>query len=260
MTVIAIAMVRDEEDVIETTVGNMLAQVDHVIVADNLSTDATSFILRTMEMASDGRLTVLCDQEPAYLQSAKMSRLAAHAAALGATWTLPFDADECWMSPFGRIGDVLMGLPPTTAIATAALYDHVATAADPTEGDIIDRMPWRRREPAVLPKVACRPTLPVTIEQGNHGATYAQDSVDGLLVVRHYPYRSAVQMARKVRNGAAAYAATDLPESAGAHWRRYGALQDAGGDEAIADVFETWFYSPSPEDDPSLVYDPAPVR
>ena len=45
MTVVAVTMVRDEEDVIRSTVAHMLDEVDAVIVADNLSTDRTREIL-----------------------------------------------------------------------------------------------------------------------------------------------------------------------------------------------------------------------
>jgi hypothetical protein len=41
MTVVAVSMVRDEEDIVGATVAHMRSQVDHVIVADNLSTDRT---------------------------------------------------------------------------------------------------------------------------------------------------------------------------------------------------------------------------
>lgn len=243
--VIAISMARDEADVIEETVGHMLTQVDRVIVADNGSTDGTRDILERLGV------DVVDDPDPAYFQSRKMTGLARAAARLGAEWIIPFDSDEVWYSPFGRIADVLDEFP-AASVATAALYDHVATALDPA-GPPVSVMGWRRREAAPLPKVACRPVMPVTIHQGNHGADYGQ-TVENLLVVRHYPYRSAEQMIRKARNGAGAYAATDLPEDVGKHWRDYGRLSD----EQIADTFRRWFWIPAPEADSSLIYDPAP--
>lgn len=251
--VVGIARVKDEHDIIAATVAHMLTQVDHVIVEDNGSTDGTLALLAALPPVE-----VLRDPTVGYYQSAAMSRLAGYAAREhGATWVVPFDADECWYSPHGRIADVLTD-HPTEAVATAALYDHVATARDPDEPDPLKRIGWRRRDAASLPKVACRPAAPVTIHQGNHGAGYGA-TVDGLLVVRHFPYRSAEQFVSKVRNGAAAYAATDLPEDAGKHWRDYGRLLDSGGTEAIGDVFRAWFWSASPETDPSLIFDPAPV-
>ena len=252
--VAAVGMVKDEADIIEPVVRHMVGQVDTVLVADNGSTDGTREILHGLPVP----VTVVDDPEPGYYQSEKMTRLAALAAEQGAEWVVPFDADEWWYSPFGRITDVLNGLDEYH-IVTAPLYDHVATGSDPGTGDPVTRMGWRRHDPAPLAKVACRAMSAVVIEQGNHGAHYPPArTVDGQLVVRHFPYRSVEQFVRKVRNGAAAYAATDLPDDRGAHWRQYGALLEAHGETAIGEVFRQWFWSPDPTSDPTLIFDPAP--
>jgi hypothetical protein len=255
LTVFGICLCKDEADVIATTVGHMLTQVDEIVVQDNMSTDGTREILEKMPVI------LLDDPEVAYLQSSKMSALAALAAEKGAMRVVPFDADEIWYSPFGRIADVLMDL--SAFVATARLYDHVATADDPP-GDPVRSMGWRRKEPLSLPKIACRPRLDglsVKILQGNHGVDYGGMAlqVEGQLVVRHFPYRSPEQFQRKARNGAAAYAATDLPEDVGAHWRGYGRILDEQGPEALAEVFRKWFWSPDPKSDETLIYDPAPI-
>jgi hypothetical protein len=245
--IVAVARVKDEADIIEATVIRMLTQVDAVVVEDNGSTDGTLDILRALPV------TVLEDDTVGYYQSAAMSRLAAFAATeMHAAWVIPFDADEVWYSPHGRITDVLAD-HPEASIVTAELYDHVPTAQDPGEGDPVERIGWRRRDPAVLPKVAVRPYPRVTIHQGNHGADFGE-TVPSLLTIRHFPYRSAEQMIRKARNGAAAYAATDLPEHVGQHWRDYGRLSD----DQITETFQRWFWSAAPESDPTLIYDPAP--
>ena len=104
-------------------------------------------------------------------------------------------------------------------------------------------------------KVAARTRPAVTIHQGNHGADHGE-RVDGRLIVRHFPYRSVEQFVSKVRNGAAAYAATDLPEHEGQHWRDYGRILQDGGPDALADVFRQWFWQAEPTRD--LIFDPAP--
>jgi glycosyltransferase involved in cell wall biosynthesis len=251
----AISMVRDELDIIEHTVRRLAGQVDHILIADNGSTDGTRDVLA--DLARELPLTVDDDPEPGYYQSFKMSRLAERAARMGAEWVIPVDSDERWYSPHGRIADVLAQHPH--AVATAALYDHVASADDGDDPDPVVRIGWRRRDHAPLPKVACRPHLPVTIAQGNHAAEYPpQSTIDGLLVVRHFPHRSVEQLVRKVRNGAAAYAATDLPPTFGAHWREWGKLLDERGEQAIADLFYEWYWSAAPAEDETLIFDPAP--
>jgi hypothetical protein len=96
----------------------------------------------------------------------------------------------------------------------------------------------------------------VTIDAGNHGAHYPDGIAIDLLEVRHFPYRSPEQFVRKARNGAAAYAQTDLPFSTGQHWREYGRLIEEGGDEAGEAWFREHFWVYNPQQDPSLVYDP----
>lgn len=249
-----ISMVRDEADVIEATVRHMASQVDRLIVADNGSVDGTTEILHAL--ADELPLHVVDDPEVGYYQSRKITVLAARAGHEGAAWVVPFDADEAWYSPHGRIADVLAE-HHLASIAAAELYDHVPTGQDTADGDHLDRITWRRREAAALPKVAVRPYPRVNIHQGNHGADFG-GRVDGLLVVRHYPYRSTEQFVSKARNGAAAYAATDLPYSEGQHWRDYGALLDGGGPEVLHDVFRRHFWVHDPTARPDLICDPCP--
>lgn len=253
MSVAAISMVRDEADIVATTVAHMLTQVDHVIVADNGSIDGTRDLLADLDVE------VIDDPEQGYYQSRKMTALAARARAAGHEWVVPFDADELWYSPFGRLADVLGTIGPQWLAAPALLYDHVPSGIDPDDPDPVRRIEWRRIEPAALPKVAARLRDDLVIEQGNHAATFdgGTTSFSGQLVVRHFPYRSAEQFIRKARNGAQAYAATDLPWSAGQHWREYGQLLEAHGPEALKDVFRTWFWSPNPRADQTLLRDPA---
>lgn len=271
MGVWAITMVRDEADIVASTVAHMLDEVDRVLVADNLSTDATPEILAELVDHHGDRLRVVPDLDPAYRQSAKMTELAQLARHLwGEGWVVPFDADEWWYSPFGRIADVLEGVPERHHVVPAALYDHVATGLDPEHPDPIRRIGWRRPDPAPLPKVAARLRPDLVIEQGNHGAhfeAFEPGRFDSLLVVRHFPYRSVEQLVRKVRNGAAAYrAAPDLPAEFGSHWRSWGDLLDSQGEEAIAELFRRWYWRANPgkpltiegERQPALLYDPAP--
>jgi len=255
MAVFAVAMVKDEADVIASTVGHMLGQVDHVIVADNGSTDGTREILAELDVE------LVDDPDPAYYQAEKMTMLARRAADQGAEMVVPFDADEVWYCPHAAtIAEYLRGIERQWLTVRADLYDHVATAEDPAIHDPVRRIRWRRINPAPLPKVAVRCRDDLAIHQGNHGASYTGGTTElPGLVVRHFPYRSAEQFVRKARNGAAAYQATTLPVTVGQHWRQYGALIEAHGDEVGADIFRQWFWSPDPGADESLMYDPCPT-
>lgn len=255
MSVVGIAMVKDEADVIAGTLRHMADEVDRLIVADNGSTDGTRDILA--DLARELPLKVENDPVPAYYQSEKMTAMADRAHAAGATWIVPFDADELWYAP-DRIRLVLAGLPAEVTIAQATLYNHLRTAVDLDDPDPFRSMVWRQRHPGALPKVAVRWAPGAVIHQGNHGADHPNPVTVTALELRHFPARSAEQFTSKSLNGAAAYAtATNLPADMGAHWRSYGQLVEAHGEQVLADVFREhwWYLSPT---DSGLVHDPAP--
>lgn len=258
MTVFGIAMVRDECDIIESSLTRMAQQVDHVLIADNNSIDGTYGLIAEVRQHLKN-ITIVSDPEPAYFQSEKMTNLADWARTMGADWVVPFDADEVWVAP-GPLKDYIENTDADVIQAT--LYDHVATGQDPEEPDPVTRLAWRRVNPGVLPKVICRIRPGLVIEQGNHGAHYPGpvDVVPSEITIHHFPYRTAAQMCKKARNGAEAYQAAGerLSPDMGRHWRDYGRLIESGGCEAIEEVFRTWFWSYDPTTDPQLVHDGLP--
>ncbi len=261
MTTVIVSMMRDEADVVEGWVRHHADEVDHLIVADNGSTDGTRDILRSL--AKQLPLTIVDDPVVGYYQSAKLSALAERAAReFAATWVLPADADELWLSRKGQIGAVLDSLPEWQTVVRAPLTNHFATALDPAGDDPFRTMVWRQRDPQQLPKVAFRWQPGAVVEQGNHGVQlpFPGETVpgEGLLELRHFPVRSPEHMVRTARNGAEAYrAAPDLDPGWGGHWRAWGDLIDARGEDAIRDAFRLhwWYLSPV---DAGLVRDPAP--
>lgn len=270
MSACAIAMVKDEADIIESTVRWMAANVSEVYIADNGSSDGTDEIVTDLAFEL-GNVHLTHDEEPAYLQSQKMTRLAHEAHEwFDCEWVVPFDADEIWYCTAGRIEENLDDVGEGMMVATAQLFDHVATGEDPDIADPVDRIVWRRDQPLPMPKVACRWRGDLVIHQGNHGCDYGGvlPASTPLMVVRHFPYRSADQFVRKVVNGARAYRAAGdrLPSDVGAHWRRWGEIYERGGEEAVAEIFRTWFWREDPrravringERQGPLVWDPAP--
>lgn len=263
MSVWGIAMMRDEADVAYATIVHMAEEgLEGIIVADNLSVDGTLAELEraAADVAEHTRVVVLQDREPAYYQSDKMTALAGRAAALGADWIVPFDADELWLAR-DRISFVLGHLPDSAMVATAALYDHYPSAIDPQGDNPFLTIRWRRPDPAPLVKVAFRWQSGVRVLQGNHGVVYPTVTPRQYpaLLIRHFPYRTCSQFITKARNGAAAYAATTLPENEGAHWRQYGAILEREGEAGLEAVFRRWFWNLAPVQ-AGLILDPAPFR
>lgn len=275
-----VAMMRDEADVAVAAVTHLLEEgLDGVLVLDNRSTDGTGDLLRDLS-ARMGRITVMDDPDPAYYQSKKMTRLARLAREHhGAEWIVPFDADEVWYSTGGRLGDVLRSIPAGDGpqVIGAPLFNHFPSSIDPDTGTPFADIGWRQPHPGELPKVCFRWDDHLDqIDQGNHSVTIAGRSyrsttadkgvldrdvppcpAERTVALRHFPYRTFDQFARKARNGAEAYAATDLPDTTGAHWRQYGRILDLHGPDALREVYETWFWHLAPVE-ASLIHDPAP--
>lgn len=260
-------MMKDEIDVAVHTIRHMASeQLDGIIVADNLSDDGTLEALRGLEseLASaypSLAYEVIIDPVRAYLQSQKMTALAARAAEKGATWIVPFDADELWYAE-RPVGEVLRGLGDHCHVALAELRNYFPCKSDIPGAIPFQRITHRLPYPGVLPKVAFRWQPDAVIEQGNHGvALPGVDLLGGgqqlLLRIAHYPARAFEQFVSKVRNGAAAYALTDLPPETGAHWRQYGDMLRQGGEEGLRIVYDEWFDFP---DDTGLLCEPAPFR
>lgn len=258
MSTIAVTMVKNEQDIVGPIIEHMVGQVDHVIVADNMSTDNTRAILNDF----GDSITIVEDNDPAYEQSKKMSALAQRALLFGAEWVVPFDADEYWYSPhYDTISECLSRLPQYR-IAEAKLYNHYATDKDIIDNNPLKSIGYRFREPGALPKVAVRAAGDLVIHMGNHGAEYTNDPsvtpnrVYDQLIVRHFPYRTPEQFIQKVRQGAEALRQAQLPETAGQHWRNYAQILDQQGPDAIYAVYYQWFHFDDPDSNPELIYDP----
>ena len=248
MKVIGITMVKDEIDIIHTTIMHMLTQVDGVIAIDNNSTDGTYEVLKSL-LADRKFCDTWIDIEPGYYQSLKMTGLAKIAMQdFNADWVVPFDADEIWtpIPNFQTIKEVLEAHHDSYGIVPGYIYDHVATGFDPDIKNPVERMIYRRREPLPLNKVACRTAKDLVIEQGNHWAKYdiPARACDPAFIIHHYPYRSVEQMIKKVRNGGKAYLAMgdDVPENVGSHWRNWYTWSD----DQIAECFRKWYWRHNP--------------
>lgn len=259
-----ICMVRDEEDVVYPLIQHMVGEgLDSILIYDNLSTDNTMAELERAQrdFGSTCKVIIGIDAEVGYYQSQKMTRMANEAASGGAEWIIPFDADEIWYAT-DSLAHVCHQTPSDVNVLEATLFNHFRCGLDREDiSNPFQSMTWRMKEPGALPKVAFRYKKGCTVEQGNHDVTGVGPGRVRALEIRHFPYRSWEHFLRKVINGAQAYAATDLPSDQGAHWRGYHRILETKGEEALREVYETYFEFLSPFPAPNnegLVEDPAP--
>lgn len=214
----AVTMVKNEADIIATTLRHLLEQeVDGILVADNGSTDDTRAIIE--DLASSAPVFLADDREPAFFQGQKMTRLSHWARRAGAAWVIPFDADELWFAKSQTVGAFLRQSP--ASIVRASIFNVAPLGTGARVGD--DAGWVMGRQASWWKKVAFRPHPFMAVAMGNHEVDRPGRPVDGLGIA-HLPYRSLAQMASKLRAGAASL--SDIPGSSGLHWRDLGSLSD----------------------------------
>jgi hypothetical protein len=74
MQTVSLTMVKNEEDIIESFVRYNLRSIDHMFIADNLSTDGTVDILQALK-AEGLPLTLTTDYDQALKQNDKMTAM-----------------------------------------------------------------------------------------------------------------------------------------------------------------------------------------
>ena len=187
-------MVKNESDIIGETIRNLRAQgIDHVLVADNGSTDDTVEVLRSENVH------IVSDPIVAYWQAQKMSHLARVAVRNGASWVVPFDADELWKGDQGRtIGESLRS--SSANLVEAAWWNFVALPENDSES-VADRFPWRLPQPDDQHKQAFPANWLARCTMGNHTTFVPGDRKVRLLRIAHYRSRTTEQLLRKSADG-----------------------------------------------------------
>ena len=225
-----VTVVRDEADVLPLVLDHCFRQgFAHVLVADNRSVDGTREYLLDRQ-ARDPRLHVALDAEPAHFQSEKMTVLAHRAWRAGADWIVPFDADEFWFARGRSVADHLRA--QTTGQVWASFHHmvptHVVEALASDTEFVLDATP------SLPGKASGRAHPLLEIHPGNHFVTRVGGVSRGLFIA-HAQYRGPAQVARKVRQGAAASRLTGEDLSwFSPHWARAESLSDAD----VADVWD----------------------
>jgi len=234
----AVSMVKNAEDIIEDSVMNMFRQgARAVVVADNMSTDHTREILE--KIALEHPLLIADDFEPAYFQSEKMTQLARFAMRNGATWIVPFDADELWFAEHQLLNEKLNLIQ--SPIAVARIYN-----AFPVIG--VDDQWQLDSQPSHFQKVAFRSSRMARLHYGNHGVDRVGASSVCLLLA-HFPWRNFKQFSQKVREGAQAVRHTGTKD--GEHWLELDKLSDD-------QLLKTWRDMLNGVASPKLMWAPSP--
>lgn len=228
----AVCTAYNEADIIGISCDHLLASgVDHIYVALAESSDDTAKILAGIE-----HVTVVDDSGPYHLQPEWTTTLARMAETDGATWVIPFDADEFVYAPFhDDIPTALASVPADVNKLWVARWLHTT---------------WDNRylEHEHLQKVAWRTGVPFGCTPGNHDVHIEGADCYDVLHMRELQFRSYVHMVRKCHERVDRIDPT-LSADQGAHQRRLAAMTDDQLKTAWITLQET-----------PTAYDPIPVR
>ena len=276
MKLVAVALVRNEADIIEAFVRTNLVLIDALHVMVHRSTDGTREILQALK-AEGLALTLSEVEEESFNQELHTSAAARAAFRDGADFVFPLDADEFLRSDSRAALEQALGDLPPEHVGALRWLTYVPTGQDRVAANPLFRIEHRfNLTPSPVLDLdyckvvagawfAARPAA--RIVEGNHAVfdgAQASTVPCRTVSVCHYPIRSGDQVAEKAALGWLAQLASGRPvegTSVSGHWQRiFGALK-ANGAVTSADITAlAAAYVPPASRKNDLVLDPLPHR
>jgi glycosyltransferase involved in cell wall biosynthesis len=233
MRLAAVTMARNEGDIIETAIRHNLQVVDHVLVIDHCSADDTPAIVKAL-IAEGLPVTLMMDTSLAFHQSRRTTEGARWLfQRQHADWVFPLDADELLKVPSREALERGLATVPEGLHVRVRLQTYVRDVYG--DGGLFWAASFRRRL-----AVETYPQLRIAIHRsflahetqavttGNHyvldvakpreAPNYPGINAD-IVVIAHFPVRSARQVNNKAILGWLAHLATTHPGDTAHHWR-----------------------------------------
>lgn len=261
MKIVGITMMRNEADIVRPALlYHLSVGVDEVLVLDNGSSDDTPKILETIARKT-GRVRWTRDDGP-YRQPELMTGLAREAYERGASWILPFDADEFWSPRGGDLRPILAAA--SAGVLQVPVLNFVQRRAQlvPEQSSLLHmtmRVPTliepRGRAVELVnagaiaflemdypPKVLFRATATASLEAGNHavgGVRGARAETEDVVCL-HAPLRAYAALEAKVEQAERVESSGSFRPEQGWHVRRWQRLATEGRleDEWRANSYE----------------------
>jgi len=260
----AVSMVRNEADILPYTISHLIYEgIDGFVIADNLSEDETPDILEMLRAAAKVPIHLLRDEVVAFQQSQKMTALANVAADLGATYILPFDADELWYSYHNdlRLADLVRQC--SESVIGVSVWRHVRTRLDIPSPNPIISMGYRDVKALDLSKVIVKWEPGYRLREGNHGVWNGLgETIPGAATqagIRHYPFRNPKQFLRRIKDSVQSYRFAKMNKTDHVHKRVYATKIWFCGEEAALKDYESWIRENPDNPECGLVWDPGPL-
>jgi glycosyltransferase involved in cell wall biosynthesis len=229
----AVMMVRNEADIIEASIRHNLRLLDHLLVIDHCSDDGTATIVRAL-IEEGLPVSLVTDNSLAFRQGLRSTEgarwLFDHE---NADWVFPLDADELLKSPSRDTLEWGLGHASEGMHLRVRLQTYVADEYHDAAPFSVGR--FRRRlaiETHTQLRIAIRRSFlghdTQVVTDGNHLVVdtahpgrdpgYPALSAD-IVVIAHFPIRSARQVTNKTILGWLAHSLMHGPEGTAFHWR-----------------------------------------
>lgn len=211
--IVAISMVKNEADIIESFVRHTLSFADELIIVDHCSTDATRKILELLQ-AEGLPLTIELFQNPAHLQAEVMNDLMYRAIEeRQADIVVPLDADEflLYSGTNYSVREILQLLPLDQVFVTNWVYCRPVKFENEPDIFLLNRDCYRKKEPEELKKCFLGKKAVtennLRLAQGNHHVCIGDSNIlfekitDPGLYFAHFNWRSEMQLLSKALSG-----------------------------------------------------------
>ena len=277
MNLAAISMIGNDADVVEAFVRHTLRLLDHLFVIVHCPHDGTREILGALQ-AEGMPITLVFDDEPAFLQGERLTWLAREAyQAVRCDFIFPLDADEFILPPERSAIEAALGaLPPGALAGRVPLRTFVPTSEDPSdEPHPLRRIGHHARNDDAVFKVVLTAAFAASrdwvLDHGNHDVAFIGEPrrtpMPRLpqLALAHYPVRSAAQIMNKTVLGYLAHLAAGRPETEerriATHWRRcYEEMILKGATRGMTEQqVMAWFHERPHLQADDFVFDPTPA-
>lgn len=237
LSLAAVAMVRNEADILPDFLAHCAALFDRLIVMDHRSTDGSGEILRVAQARGGLDMEILGSGVRGYYQASITNFLVRRALSAGADWVLPLDADEFVDVPDRRALEALLASQPEGA----CVFRWRNLAPDrPGRWERFEVVGdyWHRSAPSPWGKVALSRRFAERyprfwLRLGNHDVLPEPGAPQPVPLPEageylHIPIRSVERLTAKLEGGIAAYRAREKRGPEGSHWSDLLAKLQAG--------------------------------
>ena len=264
-----IGMIKNAADIIETYIRANALVADNFVLLNNMCTDRTIDILNSL-IREGYQIEIIDDNEPAYNQSVKMTKLAKYAVEkYNSDIVIPIDDDEILVGPSNIELNKVLSMLPDDVVYQATWRVYVPTEDDdndicvPKRQKVCFSSKHKTLGKAIIPGKICK--LPgFMIAQGNHfviadGEIKIIDLPE--LRMAHYPCRSEEQLKSKALVGWTNYLVTKRKDIWGLQWKNAYDKIKAGDRLGIDEQWKFCFMylEDTDENDIELVFAPIEI-